>query len=137
MQRKHSNHGRPRFTATQRALIYDRHGGICVRCLTAIAPNAPYDIDHLTPISSGGGNEWYNLGPAHPSCNRRHGARMRSLPRARVWESSGGVSVSGVSVSGVVAPRARVVGGGVGRPVSLSGGLGTPPPLRGITESRD
>jgi 5-methylcytosine-specific restriction endonuclease McrA len=50
----------------------------CTRCGAPVEPGTPFDVDHLVPLSQGGGKGFDNQGPAHRSCNRRHGARLRN-----------------------------------------------------------
>src|SRR5574338_1248937 len=76
---------RRKLTPSQRQRVYANNGGYCVRC--ALPIDGAYDIDHIIPVSRGGTDDWYNLGPSHPECNRRHGQSLRNnaLPRANVF----------------------------------------------------
>ncbi len=50
----------------------------CTRCGRPVEPGTPWDVDHMVPLSAGGSPGWDNQGPAHRSCNRAHGARLRN-----------------------------------------------------------
>lgn len=50
----------------------------CARCGQTIEPGQPFDVDHVVPLSRGGGTGWQNQSVAHPKCNRSHGTRLRN-----------------------------------------------------------
>ena len=61
--------------------IYARDGWICGICSEAVDPNASYpdpmsvSLDHIVPLSRGGGHVESNAQCSHLSCNVRKGAR--------------------------------------------------------------
>jgi hypothetical protein len=55
-----------------RRRLWDHHGRLCGIC------GEPLDLeemhaDHVTPLSDGGADEWFNLRPAHRKCNISRG----------------------------------------------------------------
>jgi 5-methylcytosine-specific restriction endonuclease McrA len=48
--------------------------GLCGICGEALGPNIHFD--HKVPLALGGAHSEANLQPAHPSCNRKKGARL-------------------------------------------------------------
>lgn len=54
--------------------IWDRDSGICGICHCYIA-NGKWELDHIVPISKGGQHIYANVQVAHPTCNRKKGAR--------------------------------------------------------------
>lgn len=59
-----------------RLSIYDRDKGICHLCGRKVSPKT-FHLDHLVPVSLGGGTVAANLRVAHPSCNvRKHTKAM-------------------------------------------------------------
>lgn len=58
-----------------RETIYERDEGICQICGDPVL-DSDYEIDHIVPLAEGGLHEAQNLQLAHPSCNRRKGAKL-------------------------------------------------------------
>ena len=56
-----------------RMSIFERDAGICHICGKSVDPNR-WDLDHLVPVSRGGGHISDNVAVSHVSCNRRRGA---------------------------------------------------------------
>lgn len=54
--------------------VYRSNDGLCGICNKPVAEDA-FELDHIVPISKGGGHVRENVQPAHRSCNRRKGAR--------------------------------------------------------------
>lgn len=57
-----------------RKRVFNRAGGICGICSKPI--DGGFEIDHILPLSKGGEHSYGNCQPAHPSCNRRKGAKI-------------------------------------------------------------
>lgn len=53
--------------------IKARQGFLCVYCCTSVV--TVFDVDHINPVSRGGGNEVSNLQILCPSCNRSKGRK--------------------------------------------------------------
>lgn len=53
--------------------MYDDQGGVCAYCEAPLF--GTFDVDHMTPLSRAGSNEWWNIAVACPGCNRRKNAR--------------------------------------------------------------
>lgn len=53
----------------RRREVYERDGGICHVCATAI-DWADYELDHLVPLSEGGDHTYANVKAAHRVCNQ-------------------------------------------------------------------
>lgn len=58
-----------------RRAIYERDEGICHICGIAV-DFEDYEIDHIVPVSRGGGSEPENLATSHRRCNRKKAARL-------------------------------------------------------------
>lgn len=58
-----------------RAAVLERDGYVCGICGENIA-EGDVSIDHIIPITRGGGDNIENLQPAHKSCNSRKGNRV-------------------------------------------------------------
>lgn len=48
--------------------MYDDQGGVCAYCQRTL--NGAYEVDHMLPLSRGGGNSWDNLAVTCQPCNR-------------------------------------------------------------------
>ncbi len=55
------------FCVDEIARMYEDQGGLCAYCATPLF--GTWHVDHMTPISRGGRNDWTNLAIACPSCN--------------------------------------------------------------------
>jgi 5-methylcytosine-specific restriction endonuclease McrA len=66
---------RKKLPRSIRLRVIERDGYICGLCLGPVEP-ADVHIDHIHPVSLGGGNELENLQVAHSLCNIRKGARV-------------------------------------------------------------
>ena len=51
-----------------------QHAWVCWLCSEPIGPDDAWDVDHVVPVSRGGGDDLGNLRPAHAACNRSRGA---------------------------------------------------------------
>lgn len=60
-----------------RAEVWDRDEGICGICGEKADP-ADWHLDHVVPISRGGGHLLNNAQVAHPMCNLRKNNRLPS-----------------------------------------------------------
>lgn len=58
-----------------RAAVIERDGYICGLCKREVEPDDVH-IDHVLPVSLGGGDELRNLQVAHSRCNLVKGARV-------------------------------------------------------------
>lgn len=58
-----------------RAEVFKRANGICSYCSIALDPFSGWSVDHVTPISKGGGNDPDNLVAACTPCNLRKSAK--------------------------------------------------------------
>lgn len=63
----------------QICLAYDRPEGLAVIDLEVPGKPRSWSIDHITPMSRGGRNEFANMWPAHVVCNELRG--NKGLPR--------------------------------------------------------
>ena len=63
---------RVKLTPTERQRIYDKMTGRCAYCGCKISIKN-MQIDHIKPVSRGGGDDADNLFPACRSCNHRKG----------------------------------------------------------------
>ena len=59
-----------RKVARLRAEVIAEYGRTCILCGEWIPVYEPVSVEHLTPRSRGGGDELWNLRPAHESCNK-------------------------------------------------------------------
>lgn len=59
-----------------RDIVFARDKGKCGICNKKIDPAAPFDIDHVIPLSLGGKHSYANVQISHPVCNRRKGNRV-------------------------------------------------------------
>jgi hypothetical protein len=66
---------RRKISRAKRALVIARDGLICGICSEQVEPHDVH-IDHIKPVSLGGGNELENLQVAHSRCNIKKGARV-------------------------------------------------------------
>lgn len=64
--------GRQPMSAAVRAFVLERDGYRCTYCE---ATDGPFEVDHILPVSRGGGNEFENLTCACKPCNRSKGAK--------------------------------------------------------------
>ena len=55
-------------------LVYQRDGGICGICGKEL-DMSDFTVDHIIPISKGGGHVYANVHSAHRTCNVRRGNR--------------------------------------------------------------
>ncbi len=46
----------------------------CHICGKPATPDDPLEADHIVPVSYGGSDGWWNMRPAHRSCNRSRGS---------------------------------------------------------------
>jgi 5-methylcytosine-specific restriction endonuclease McrA len=58
-------------TSEETSQMLRDQGGRCAYCETAL--EASYHVDHMTPLSRGGSNDWSNLAITCASCNREKG----------------------------------------------------------------
>lgn len=56
-------------------IVYELHAGRCGICGESV-PVGSFDVDHVVPIARGGMHCYVNVQLAHPSCNKRKGARV-------------------------------------------------------------
>lgn len=64
------------YEDVDRERVFARDGGVCHICGKKVAPDR-FALDHLIPLSHGGGYTYDNLRVAHPKCNsRRHDGRI-------------------------------------------------------------
>lgn len=64
------------YENVDRKAVYERDRGICHICRRHVSPKR-FALDHLIPMSHGGGYTYDNLRLAHPRCNsRRHDGRL-------------------------------------------------------------
>lgn len=61
-------------TAADVQSLYAAQEGRCAYCGVEVGQN--YDVDHIVPLSRGGGNGPDNLAIACPSCNRSKGSKL-------------------------------------------------------------
>lgn len=67
--------GRPNLNPSVRKQVYERDGYACSYCS---GTTGPFQIDHIYPVSRGGGNDLENLTVACETCNRAKGALLLS-----------------------------------------------------------
>lgn len=58
-------------TASEIIQMYEDQQGLCAYCETVLFGD--YHVDHMTPLSRGGSNNWSNLAIACPPCNMAKG----------------------------------------------------------------
>lgn len=58
-----------------RAKLWQQFNGVCYLCREPVGQEE-FHIEHVKPLSRGGGDVWSNLNIAHASCNLRKGARL-------------------------------------------------------------
>lgn len=56
-------------------IVYERNAGVCGICRTAVSFEE-FSVDHIYPLSRGGGHVLSNLQIAHLECNVRKGAKV-------------------------------------------------------------
>ena len=61
-----------------KSVLCDQQGGLCGICGNAFSAveYAFAELDHILPVSAGGGDEVSNLRLTHQQCNRRRGASL-------------------------------------------------------------
>lgn len=64
----------PHFTSKDVVALLELQGGACSYCAGPI--NTGYHIDHVVPLSRGGGNGRDNIALACPSCNLSKGSKL-------------------------------------------------------------
>lgn len=64
-----------------RGIIWQKSDGICWYCGVDLIPWKSFSVDHLIPISKGGGDEYANVVPCCRKCNI--GKRDRNLEEFR------------------------------------------------------
>ena len=52
------------------AFLFEENGGCCYLCGDYMYDDDLLDIDHIEPVSQGGGNTLDNFALTHQSCNR-------------------------------------------------------------------
>lgn len=67
---------RPSLSAATRQAVIERDGLQCGLCGGGIDSVQGVDIDHIVPLSRGGGSDPGNLQVTHSSCNRSKGNRV-------------------------------------------------------------
>ena len=71
---------RSRYWITYRGEARQRDGHRCVRCGAAESEDAPLEVHHIVPLSSGGTNELENLVTLCAACHKQaHSAAARTL----------------------------------------------------------
>jgi 5-methylcytosine-specific restriction endonuclease McrA len=76
-QRKQARRARERDQFVEQVdphIVFERDEGICGICHCAVDV-ADYHVDHVIPLARGGEHSYANVQVAHPTCNRRKGAR--------------------------------------------------------------
>lgn len=79
---------RRKFSSAERRKVYEKSSGSCEYCKSELSlfaldvtPKKPYmTIDHIKPISLGGGNELANLNASCLSCNSKKGVEAYQYP---------------------------------------------------------
>jgi 5-methylcytosine-specific restriction endonuclease McrA len=56
-------------------VVLERADGVCGICDADVDP-LNFHVDHIIPLAHGGEHSYANTQPAHPTCNRRKGARI-------------------------------------------------------------
>jgi hypothetical protein len=74
-KRRSKNQGMNWIRPVKRLAIYMRDGLSCAYCGQAIEDGVKLTLDHVIPVSAGGGNEETNLVTACLRCNSSRGAR--------------------------------------------------------------
>jgi hypothetical protein len=63
--------------------VLNQAGGLCAYCCSAEALlGVTFEIDHIVPLSAGGGTTADNLCLSCPTCNRQKGVRQTALDPA-------------------------------------------------------
>lgn len=70
---KRRQDGRQSMPAALRAMVIERDGFRCVYCGQE---DGPFEVDHVVPVSKGGGDHPENLCCACRACNRSKGAKL-------------------------------------------------------------
>jgi 5-methylcytosine-specific restriction endonuclease McrA len=60
-------------TAAEILQMVEDQGGLCAYCEVPL--DGVYSVDHMIPLSRGGGNDWSNLAITCPPCNMRKHTR--------------------------------------------------------------
>lgn len=56
-------------------VVYERDAGICGICLSAVARDSAWQVDHVVPLSSGGAHTYGNVQLTHARCNYLKGKK--------------------------------------------------------------
>ena len=75
VNRKEKNQGMNWVCQQKRLAIYLRDGLACAYCGNSVTEGAKLTLDHLTPYSHGGSNEYNNLVTCCAKCNSSRGNR--------------------------------------------------------------
>lgn len=68
--------------------MYESQGGLCAYC--EIPLDGVYHVDHMVPLSRGGGNGWENLAISCPPCNlSKHDRTAEEFMQAALIKGSG------------------------------------------------
>ena len=62
------------FETVNRQRVFERDAGVCGICSLPVDPKN-FHLDHVVPLSRGGGHTYLNLQVAHPRCNLEKGSR--------------------------------------------------------------
>jgi 5-methylcytosine-specific restriction endonuclease McrA len=133
--------------AALREQVLSQAGGLCAYCRSAESLlGVTFEIDHIVPLSAGGGTTADNLCLSCPTCNRQKGFRQTAPdpasgeetplfhPLAQTWDDHFTWSEDGATVIGLTpVGRATIALLRVNRPILVQMrrywfALGLPPP---------
>jgi len=95
------------ISASLRRQVIERAENRCEYCgLAQTGQEAAFHIDHIVPVSGGGGTNLENLALACVSCSLRKGARLLTRDPSKSFFAGPNFSTSAVDLSTVDRPAA-------------------------------
>ncbi len=115
------------LTPVQRLRLFERFAGVCQLCGQPIRAGFKWRVEHLRPLSLGGGNELDNLAPVHEACaddkNKDDWTRAAKAKRSKM------------ASLGIKGPRQKIQSRGFAKKTRTHEARASLPPRRLFTEN--